>query len=56
MIQVLMNVMRIAAPNPAVNPVINLKTLLLCLKPKNCVIPSTNNGKIMIIDGINNKE
>ena len=50
-----MNVLMIAAPVPAVNPVMNLKEFLLVLRPKNCVDPSITKGKMMIRAGINIK-
>ena len=37
--------LRTPTPNPSRRPVVSLKLLLLCLKPKLCVIQSTMDGK-----------
>ena len=46
--------MKRAIPAPASNPVVNLRILLLSLRPYNCVIPSIKVGIINIMDNISN--
>lgn len=41
-------------PIPPINPVMNLKLLLLSLSPKSCVNPSIATGISSIIDAMNN--
>lgn len=44
---------KIINPIPPITPLTNLRLLLLFLKPKNCVNPSTAVGIIRIMDIIN---